>query len=234
MPKNTQVFDYSVDESVMIKSIRKRARIRAIVVNRRGTRYACTFWEPLHRKLEWLLDSTEIWSAPTPELGGESAIEFWSKLLSAWKAKAINPKHFRVEVSHAARGAVAKHKPVRWQSYELFFHAPSVIAEMQSFMAKQGQQVEIDVKDLRDRISKNPYWIKGKLRKRLEKAGNPAAMPVWGIYLDEHLLGYCNLWVDDEYHKIMKCAGLEDKRDPRQGPLFEIVNTVLKAQAKKP
>jgi hypothetical protein len=83
-------------------------------------------------------------------------------------------------------------------------------------------------KDLRDQLSREPYWIGGKLRKRF--GPGMAVKACWGIELDRHPLGYHR--VSDQEFLDWVGLGLEaraERGDPRKGPLFGIIE-VLKRQ----
>jgi hypothetical protein len=161
---------------------------------------------------------------------------FWTDLISAFNADAIPTDLFRVERSSGFYPDGEK-----WMKCRLFMEPNGAIAALAAHLRKAGQAVSLRRNDLRDQLSKNPYWIPGKHRKRFGSS-SAGGIPAWGIDVDQHDLGLQMIEPDEfraalnpypgpdalvgEYHFL--------SGDPRKGPLFAIVDKVVdKVETKK-
>jgi hypothetical protein len=160
---------------------------------------------------------------------------FWDMLLTTFGAEEIPPHHFRYEEACLAhppgapqQGQDSFGQELPWLSYQLHFDPDAVLACMKVYLSRQREGMPLSRKDLRDQLSREPYWIGGKLRKRF--GPGMAVKACWGIELDRHPLGYHRV-TDQEFFDWVG-LGLEaraERGDPRKGPLFGIIE-VLKRQ----
>lgn len=164
---------------------------------------------------------------------------FWTELLNAFKQGAIPEGCFRVEVT---RVNFAPQRPNQtrcgmmgqgsgWNSYKLYIDPAATLSALQLFLTKQRATIPLKLKDLRDQLSKNPYWVQGKHRKRfnLENKG-AGSTACWCIDLDSHPMGY-SMVSDAEYDAYIHPHST-DPDDPRVGELYLIVNAVNQRENK--
>lgn len=154
---------------------------------------------------------------------------FFQDMLTAFKADAIPLTCFRCQYDRLAHPPDRPGQTTGWKSYTLYIDPDQTLAHLKIFVTKQHGTVPLRSKDLRDQMSKNPYWKDGKLRQRFGPEGSrgPAA-PCWGIYLDRHPLGY-QPCTDEEHEEFL----LSEKEggeggDPREGPLYAIIRELEK------
>jgi hypothetical protein len=156
---------------------------------------------------------------------------FMQEVITAYQQGAITDDCFRVET------AFLDHPPGepnqgRWTSCILFMNPARVIDALQIHLRKGGANVTLRYKDLRDQLSKNDFWYtNGKDIQRWIGGSNCRA---WGIMADKHPLGYQQT-SDEEFrgslreNKTLADVGHVFKDgDPRKGPLFAIIDGVLK------
>jgi hypothetical protein len=156
---------------------------------------------------------------------------FMQEVITAYQQGAITDDCFRVET------AFQDHPPGeptqgRWTSCILFMNPARVIDALQIHLRKGGANVTLRYKDLRDQLSKNDFWYtNGKDIQRWIGGSNCRA---WGIMADKHPLGYQQT-SDEEFrgslreNKTLADVGQVFKDgDPRKGPLFAIIDGVLK------
>ena len=161
---------------------------------------------------------------------------FIQDVVTAVKADAIPAECFRVE-RRSMEFAPGEPEQHYWDSYILYLDPAAVISALQIYLRKGGGGVTLKMKDLRDQLSKNEFWVKGELVKRFGRKGQMASVRCWGIYVDLHPLGYQR--VDMETYQAALSTrqvtmdnltigpSFEDG-DPRRGPLFSIVEAVEK------
>lgn len=148
---------------------------------------------------------------------------FWSDLITAYKAGQIPSSCFKVTNERVAHPPDRPNQSLGWKSYKLYMDPEQVLAHLQIFMTKQHGSLSLKRKDLRDQMSKQPYWIEGKLRVRFEDSG-PGGITAWGIEVDKHPLGYQAVSDEDADQLLTPRAVTDDDPgDPRQGPLYAIV-----------
>lgn len=111
-----------------------------------------------------------------------------------------------------------------WLECELYIHINLVISHMQTFLTKQRGAITLNRKDLRDQLSKEPYWIEGEHTMRFP--GSEGTKKAFGWKVDLHPLGYQPV-SDERYNKYLLNAG---DGDPRKGPLFSIVDALLERE----
>jgi hypothetical protein len=164
---------------------------------------------------------------------------FIQDLIVAYSAGEISSDCFRVE---GTKIACPPGKPNQgpWTSYKLFIEPHGAISQLQIYLRKQGLSVTLRYKDLRDQLSKNQFFIAGPsqigLKKRFGRPGSMVSKTAWGFYVDLHPLGLQD--ISDEELEAAKKPVAELRigdvgmvfrdGDPRQGPLFAIIEGVLK------
>jgi hypothetical protein len=165
---------------------------------------------------------------------------FWTELLNAYKAGEIPRGCFRVEVTRLEH---APQRPAQtkcgqmgmnsgWNSYTLYIDPAATLSGLQLFLTKQRASIPLKQKDLRDQLSKNPYWVQGKHRKRFNLDSKGAgATACWAVELDSHPMGY-QMVPDDEYDDYISPEDLKGE-DPRVGELYLIVNEVYAREGVK-
>ena len=159
---------------------------------------------------------------------------FIQDLITAALAGEIPVRCFKVERRLAAH-APDEPNQLNWTEYDIYLRPEDVIAALQIWLRKQNATIVLKKKDLRDQLSKNEFWIKAKsadgiLRKRFSIIeGEMTQFSAWGIKVDKHPLGY-----QRQSDAVMAEASktLATEGDPRKGPLFALVDWILKAQKK--
>jgi hypothetical protein len=152
---------------------------------------------------------------------------FWDDLLTCHKHGGLSLDSFRVEITMLAH-APDRPEQKGWKSVKFFMDPDPVIAAMQIFLTKQRSQMALKRKDVRDQMSKQPYWIDGKINKRLGPKGDMASVKVWGFEMDTHPLGYQRC-TDEEVHQFIMTRR-SGEPDPRQGPLYTLINAIKSKQ----
>lgn len=156
---------------------------------------------------------------------------FLGDLLTAWKAEAIPQSCFRVESTFMEFPPGCPNQKSRWDSYRIFIDPDPTISAIRSFLAKQRCEITLRRKDLRDQLSKTPFWIEApkgkKLRKRFGKGGG--GTPAWGFALDlMGELGY-QPCTDEEWNEFLLSP---DQGDPRKGPFYTIIDEIMAEERK--
>ncbi len=159
---------------------------------------------------------------------------FWMDLITAWKAGEINVDCFLVDSKYqefdpggqrAGIGNVAQ----RWTSYRLYMDPEPTMAQLKIYMSKQRGSVTLKRNDLRDQLSKNPYWMEGTITKRFRRGGT-GGTTAWGILADKHPLGFQEGVTDEQFQAYLKDR---ESADPRQGPLYTLIQEVDLARKKR-
>ncbi len=173
---------------------------------------------------------------------------FWTDLINAFNEDAIELGLFRLESEHYHRDAGDKLTGRRleypagepWVSYTLFFEPNGVVSALAAHLRQRGQTVSLRRNDLRDQLSKNPYWVPGRHRKRFG-AGLAGGIPAWGIRLDRHPLGRQEVTPEEfqaalDPHPRNLSAAVQPHSfldgDPRKGPLFAIIHALEQREEK--
>jgi hypothetical protein len=168
---------------------------------------------------------------------------FMQELIVAYRDGAISNKCFRVEKIQLEHPPGSPNQGP-WDSCRLFIEPHLAINELQVYLRKGNQSVTLRRKDLRDQLSKCDFWIgatnsKDGLKKRFGQKGSMASLTAWGFIVDKHPLG--TLCVPDE--ELSKAMVPDNEKplgvigpvfrdgDPRKGPLFAIVEGVLRFEA---
>jgi len=173
---------------------------------------------------------------------------FIQELITAYVAGEIPDTCFRVEKEVLDHAPGAPNQTAgSWESWKLFIEPTAAISHLQIYLRKGGQQVTLRYKDLRDQLSKNAFWIWAKnpddgLKKRFGAKGSQVSKTAWGIKVDLHPLGY-RLTPDEDWKAAQKDAFERGEEfaigpvytdgDPRKGPLFAIIEGVLKYESSK-
>lgn len=152
---------------------------------------------------------------------------FWTELLNAFKAEAVPLNCFRVE-RRDLEHAPGRPNQKRWASFKLYIDPDATLSKLSEFLSRQRSSLPLKRKDLRDQLSKNAFWIEGKLRKRFNLGASGAPpLPCWGIKLDEHPQGY-QPCTDEEHDRWLMAD--RDEGDPRLGELYLIVDAVWRKE----
>lgn len=153
---------------------------------------------------------------------------FWTDLITAYKEEAVPLECFRIEREQLPHppGATNQNQhggyiQGNWKSYRLFMDPERMLSALGIYMTKGRATVALKRKDLRDQLSKNPYWIEGKIKKRFGQGGE--VTHCWGVKVDLHPLGYQGP-VPDEAHEHYLLH--PEEGDPRKGPLYVIVHAL--------
>jgi hypothetical protein len=163
---------------------------------------------------------------------------FIREIITAFKAEAISPQRFRVKKRTLEHPPGAPNQG-RWDSYELYMDAYGVISDLQAYLRTRGRTETLRYKDLRDQLSKNPFFVKAdpgkQLNMRFGKKGSLSVELAWGIYADEHPLGLQRVSDDILKNSLSKkqstladIGPIFEDADPRKGPLFGIIEAVEK------
>jgi hypothetical protein len=174
---------------------------------------------------------------------------FIQHMISGVAAGEIDPMHYRLEPDDAPNPFPAqgewnpanfrdKYGNVAPASVVLWMDASSVVLAVQAFLRARNLPLPLKQKDIQDQLSKHEFWA-GARNKRF-KYGTAWS---WGIKLDRHPLGTLRI-PDDEFQ-----AALSSDRDfkelganftpafrdgdPRKGPLYTIVDSVLRWSSKE-
>jgi hypothetical protein len=160
-----------------------------------------------------------------------------------YAAGEISPECFRVEWQEMEHPPGCPNQG-RWRSYVLYIEPKRAMSELQVYLRKGNQSVTLTYNDLRDQLSKNPFWVRlpegRKLNKRFGKRGQMATVTAWGIHVDLHPLGYRQV-SDAEYQAALssrqpvlgQLGPVFEDGDPRKGALFAIVDGWLKWDEKE-
>jgi hypothetical protein len=144
---------------------------------------------------------------------------FFNYWIQGFKDGEIPLDCFRLEKQELSEppGAVGQG---RWTAYFLWADYERLLIALRKWLSKMGASVPLERNDLRDQMSKNPYWVHGKWRTRFGTGG--ATTAAWVISVDQHPLGYRPV-SDEEFERYRQNP---DEGDPRKGPLFEIVHAL--------
>jgi hypothetical protein len=151
---------------------------------------------------------------------------FLTDLLTAYKAEAIPDTCFKLESDHCSNPPGRPNQKTGWRNYKLYIDPEPTISAIRTFLAKQRSDITLRRKDLRDQLSKMPFWVepaKGKQLKKRFRQGGSGGTPAWGFDLDKMgELGYlpCS---DEEVQDYLLDA---NQGDPRKGPFFAIVDAI--------
>lgn len=165
---------------------------------------------------------------------------FWTELLNAYKAGEVPRGCFRVECTQKAH-APQRPEQVKcgqfgqergWRSYTLYMDPSATLSALQLFLTKQRASIPLKQKDLRDQLSKNPYWKNGPHAKRFNLDNSGAGVTKgWCIELDTHPMGY-QMVSDEDYDRYIHPDSVTGD-DPRMGELYLIVNEVWAKEVKR-
>ena len=168
---------------------------------------------------------------------------FIQDLITAYEQDAIPHECFLVKLTKLPHPPGSPNQTTGgWDSFELYVEPHGAIASLQQWLRKGNSANTLRYKDYRDQLSKTDFWIQSGnpntgLRKRMSRAGESTSVKVvWGIYVDKHPLGRQEV-TDDEYAASVVPAEevpmgtigpVFRDGDPRKGPLFAIVEGVLR------
>jgi hypothetical protein len=107
--------------------------------------------------------------------------------------------------------------PPGHRKIELYFNAAALLEAHQRYLAKSHREPVLSQKDLRDQMKHQPYWLGNK-----KKSINRVTQDAWGINLDRHPMGTQHL-TQEEFDAL---KADDPQSDPRQGPLFGIINRI--------
>ena len=113
-----------------------------------------------------------------------------------------------------------------WLTHRLYMHPARVINALAIYLRKSGKAVSLRQKDLRDQLSKMPFWISGKLQKRFGDSGDTTSIKCWGFDLDKMELARQEC-TDTELEAYLRNKD-SGTGDPRLGPFYTIVHWLQK------
>lgn len=165
---------------------------------------------------------------------------FWQILITGWRAGAFErgeraKQYFKAQ-KRTAPGGHPPGKPTQgpamdpnrvnmkpWQSYHLFIDPNAVVAKLKEYLRKLGQEFPLSIRDLREQLSKEPYWVPGGKDGWKQRMGSGrAATRVWCIDLDRHKeFGYLEC-EDEELFQSREGVPSTEWVDPRLGELYQI------------
>lgn len=125
----------------------------------------------------------------------------------------------------------------RWDSVTLFIDMNGVMGVLQKYLRQRGRELVLDLSDLKDQMSRRPYWS-DKNKRRLQQRFEGGRLDCWAFDLDKMgELGYRPV-SDEEYWESKRNGHApelpgsstwpEPKEwvDPRKGDLFAIVEAI--------
>ena len=174
---------------------------------------------------------------------------FIQDLVTAYEQDAIPEECFLVKTTRVNHPPGSPNQTAGgWNSYELYIEPHGAIAALQMWLRKGNAETTLRYKDYRDQLSKNSFWIPNRsatstgLRMRMSRAGEAKSVKVvWGIYVDKHPLGLQSV-SDEEFEASMAPAESVPlgtigpvflEGDPRKGPLFAIIEGILRWEQQK-
>jgi hypothetical protein len=177
--------------------------------------------------MEFRKHTVESASAAAADVSAETNVNvFLSDMITAWKAGEINPDAFRLHwtTSEAPPGAPGQG---RWNSYDLYLDPDAVLSSVQLFLSKQRSTSGLKRKDLRDQLSREPYWINGRHDLRFIHSSKQYVAKAWGLRIDlmPEPFGYQRI-TQEQYEHYLTHAGDEMRADPRKGDIFAIVDAM--------
>ena len=113
-----------------------------------------------------------------------------------------------------------------WLTHRLYIHPARVINALAIYLRKSGKMVSLRQKDLRDQLSKMPFWIIGKLQKRFGDSGDTTSIKCWGFDLDKMEMAREEC-TDTELEVYLQKKDISSG-DPRLGPFYAIVHWLEK------
>jgi hypothetical protein len=189
---------------------------------------------------DWLIEHAKGGAA---DVSSETNVNvFLQEMLTAFKAEAIPVECFRVESELVAHppGAPNQVKYVDdegivrdgWKSYRLYIDVNQVLSALQIYLVKGRNTMGLRRNDLRDQLSKMPFWIDGGkkgLTKWFGSGSSGGASKAWGFALDSMRdLGRLEI-SDQQYHEFLSNMA---EGDPRRGPFYAIVSVLEKLKRK--
>lgn len=173
-------------------------------------------------------------AAAAADVSAETNVNvFLGDMVTAWKAGDLDARSFRL------RWKDLEHPPGapgqgRWASYELLFDPGAVIAGVQMFLTRRHGTVALKQKDLRDQLSREPYWIAGLGAVRFNLTGSSSIAKAWGIRIDDlRPLGYQPVSNEAWEAFLMNRGTGEYTEDPRKGDMFAIVDALRAKELEK-
>jgi hypothetical protein len=119
-----------------------------------------------------------------------------------------------------------------WKSYRLYIDVNQVLSALQIYLVKGRNTMGLRRNDLRDQLSKMPFWIDGGkkgLTKWFGSGSSGGASKAWGFALDSMRdLGRLEI-SDQQYHEFLSNMA---EGDPRRGPFYAIVSVLEKLKRK--
>jgi len=159
---------------------------------------------------------------------------FFQDMLTAFKAGQLPLSCFRCKSERFPHPPDRPNQNTGWKSYTLFIDPLQTIAHLKIFVTRQHGSVPLKANDLRDQMSKNPYWVEGKQRQRFGPEGSRGPTTVcWGIKLDKHPMGYQPVTDEEHDEFLIPQRDEEDEGDPREGPLFAIIRELEKDERER-
>lgn len=163
---------------------------------------------------------------------------FIQDLITAFKVGAIPHEFFRLEgVAQSADPETG----LSWTKYKLFLEPRSCINALEMHLRKANDKVMLNYKDMRDQLSRQPFWITAlnptqPLKKSFGKKGTTTQSTAWGIDVDLHPLGRQIVPKAELLAALRKDPHTGELEmvfrdgDPRCGPLFSIIERILESE----
>ena len=146
---------------------------------------------------------------------------FFDDLLAAVNIGAVSVDHFQFEIIGISPHPPGAPNQGPWKEVILWMSPNEVLAELNIFMGQQRAKAVLQKNDLRDQLSKQPYW---RGSEGISFKGRDTNTRCWALSLTDHPLGYQQI-SDEKYQAFLQNP---EKGDPREGPLFGIVNKLKK------
>lgn len=176
--------------------------------------------------------------------------QFWTDLMSALKGDTFGTSPaelrqlFKVVERPSPEGfpspaqilAGGRWPQLAWKSYTLYFLPGPVLDRLRHYKRLQGQNVALDINDLRSQMKTREYWLPpadgyshvmrfvGRVQERC-----------WAIDVDRHEMGH-QPKTDAEFDASLHAGGGDEFAassnwvDPRRGDLFVLVDRLLKKE----
>jgi len=131
-----------------------------------------------------------------------------------------------------------------WTSYRLSFIPGPVIEKLMAHVRRIGATLPLERGDLRSQMQMRPYWVQPTSTKGHQQRfgkGVRSKTSCWTIDVDAHELGFQAAtdaeFTESLYQPGKKDQGIflpsEDWSDPRKGDMFQLVEMLIKAKAKR-
>ena len=113
-----------------------------------------------------------------------------------------------------------------WESRVLYMDYGAVFAQLEDYIRKSGGSLPITLKDMRDQMKAQKYFIPGEHRRKM-RPNATSGQYCWAIALDYHPQGYLPVPTAE---LLASRKGVESTEwlDPRKGEMFLLVDELEK------